>query len=71
MALAVIGVAVGLAGAALVTRALSRLLFGVTPSDPATFLVVSGILLGAAFAASCIPALRASRVQPASVLSNE
>ena len=71
MALAVIGVAIGIAGAALVTRALSGLLFGVTPSDPATFLLVSGILLGAAFVASCIPALRASRVQPATVLGND
>jgi len=71
MALAVIGVAIGIGGAALVTRALSGLLFGVTPSDPATFLLVSGILLGAAFVASCIPALRASRVQPATVLGND
>ena len=71
MGLAAVGVVIGLAGAALVTRALSSLLFDVTPTDPVTFVTVAAVLLGAAFVASGIPAIRATRVAPASVLGNE
>jgi predicted permease len=71
MALAAAGVVIGLAGAAIVTRALSKLLFDVTPTDPATFATVAAVLLGAAFVASAIPAIRAARVAPASVLGSE
>jgi putative ABC transport system permease protein len=71
MVLAAAGVAIGLVGAMLVTRALSGLLFGVKPTDPATFLIVAAVLLGAAFAASGIPAMRAARVEPVSVLAAE
>ena len=71
MALAAIGVALGLGGALVVTRALSGLLFGVKPTDPATLALVSAVLLCAAFVASGIPAARASRMEPAKVLGNE
>jgi putative ABC transport system permease protein len=60
-----------LAGALVVMRVLSRLLFGVKPTDPATFALVAAILLGAAFLASGLPAVRASRMEPAKVLGNE
>jgi putative ABC transport system permease protein len=71
MILVVVGIGVGLAGAALVTRALAKLLFGVTPLDSATFLAVAAILLTTAFAASYLPALRATNVRPGTVLGRE
>jgi ABC-type antimicrobial peptide transport system permease subunit len=52
-------------------RVLSRLLFGVTPTDPATFVLVAAVLLGIAAAASCIPALKAMRVDPIEALREE
>lgn len=64
LALTVTGIAVGIAGAAAVTRLLGGLLFGVTPLDPPTFLVVSATLVGVAMLASRIPARRATRVDP-------
>jgi putative ABC transport system permease protein len=59
-----IGLGVGLAGAFAMTRLLSDLLFKVRPIDPITFVAVSGILAGVALAASFIPALKATRVDP-------
>jgi len=53
------------------TRVLSQLLFGVTPTDPATFVLVAVVLLGIAVAASWIPALRAMRVDPIVALREE
>jgi len=58
------GVAAGAAGALLLTRLMSGLLFDVRPSDPLTFVVVSGILIAVALAASVLPGLRATRVDP-------
>jgi len=46
------------------TRLLRAELFGVKPSDPLTFAVVPVVLLAVALAGACIPALRASRVDP-------
>jgi len=71
MGLALLGVAIGIGGALLATRTLSKLLFGVTPTDPATFAFVAAVLLSAAFAASGVPALRASRTEPSKVLGSE
>src|SRR6266496_3909923 len=62
--LALTGAALGIAGAFAVTRLLSSLLFGVTPSDPLTFLVVSALLVFVAVLASWLPASRATRVDP-------
>jgi putative ABC transport system permease protein len=71
MVLALVGIGVGLIGALTLTRFLSTLLFGVTPTDPVTFLAVS-ILLGiVAFLASYIPARRATRVNPMVALRYE
>ena len=52
--LASTGVALGIAGAFAVTRLLSSLLFGVTPSDPLTFLVVSALLVFVAVLANTV-----------------
>jgi putative ABC transport system permease protein len=64
MALALAGVAIGLFGAFALTHALKSLLFGVTPTDPLTFLGVAAVLGAAAFAACYVPAHRASRIDP-------
>src|SRR6185437_5431449 len=64
MTLAAVGVIVGVAGAAALTRLATTLLFGVKPADPATFVAVSAFMLTVAAAASLIPARRATRVDP-------
>jgi len=71
MRLAVCGVALGLAGALALTRYLGSLLYQVRPFDPATFVVVSLILAGAALAACYVPARRAMRVDPMVALRYE
>jgi ABC-type antimicrobial peptide transport system permease subunit len=70
-ALAVPGVAVGLAAAFATTRLLRSLLFGVGASDAATFAVTAAAVLVAAIAASWIPAFRASRVEAVQALRHE
>ncbi|HYC53108.1 MAG TPA: ABC transporter permease [Gemmatimonadaceae bacterium] len=65
---AIIGVAVGLAGAFYLTRLMEKLLFGVAPSDPATFAMVAIFLAMVAFLASFVPARRATRVAPTEAL---
>ena len=69
--LAAAGVAVGLVAAAMGSRVLSALLYEVNPNDPATLLAVGLTLLGAAAAASWLPAWRATTVSPAEVLRGE
>jgi putative ABC transport system permease protein len=71
MLLAAIGVIAGLVGAAAATRAMERLLFGVTATDPFTFALASVALGVASLAATCIPAWRASRVAPVTALRTE
>jgi putative ABC transport system permease protein len=63
-AIAAIGMLIGLAGADVAARSLTTLLFGVTPSDPATFIGVSALLAIIAIAACAVPARRAMRVDP-------
>jgi predicted permease len=58
------GLIVGLVGAAMLTRFMRSVLFGVGTTDPATFVGVAAVLLGVAFLASWIPARRAARVDP-------
>ena len=66
--LAGIGAIGGLGAAAALTRVMSSLLFGIRPLDPATYLVVSLVLIVAAAIASYIPARRASAVDPVEAL---
>jgi putative ABC transport system permease protein len=65
------GVLVGLVGAWALTRAMVHLLVGISPSDPATYLGVTAVLLGVAFMACGIPAFRATRVDPIVALRHE
>jgi predicted permease len=67
----VIGVAIGLAGAAGSTRFLSGLLYEIRPLDPATLIGVSLLLAMVAAVASLIPARGATRIDPASALRSE
>jgi putative ABC transport system permease protein len=69
--LTVIGALIGLAGAFALTRWMSSLLFGVTATDPATYVIVLLVALGAALLACSIPAQRATRVDPLIALRYE
>ncbi len=71
LALSLIGVTIGIAGAFALTRLLRTLLFGVTPTDAATFIAVSLILLFVAMLACFIPARRATKVDPLVALRYE
>ena len=71
MLLAVVGVGIGVAGAALVTRYLTSLLFGVKPIDVMTFVGVALVLVAVALIASLIPARRATKVDPLNALRYE
>ena len=66
-----VGLLIGLAGAAALTRFLSSMLYGVSPMDPVTFATISGLLLAVAVLASYIPARRAARIAPMQVLRDE
>jgi predicted permease len=65
------GAVAGLAGALLLTRTMRGLLYGVSASDPVSFLAAIGLLILVGLAATCIPAYRASRVEPATALRQE
>lgn len=65
------GIAIGLAGAAMLTRSLGSLLYGVKPGDPITSVAAPAVLALVALGACALPALRASRVNPAEALRQE
>ena len=71
VALVAIGIVGGVAGAIALTRVMASLLFGVTTTDPLTFSSVCLILGVVAFAATVIPAFRATRVDPMVALREE
>jgi ABC-type antimicrobial peptide transport system permease subunit len=68
LALTGIGLSIGLALAWAGTRALQNVLYGVTAGDPSTYVAVVGLLAAIALLASYLPARRASRMNPISVL---
>ncbi|HZI61978.1 MAG TPA: ABC transporter permease [Pyrinomonadaceae bacterium] len=71
MIMALIGLVIGLIGALSLSRVMTSMLHGVSPTDPLTFAGVSIVLLGVALLACLIPARRATRVDPIVALRNE
>ena len=67
----VAGLIVGLAGAAGVTRVLQTFLFGVTPTDPIAFTIVTLLLMAVGLMAAWLPARRATRIDPCAALRAE
>ncbi len=68
---ALAGTAAGVAGALLLSRLMARMLYGVRPTDPATFGGVAAVLGLAALAATCVPASKATRIDPMAALRHE
>jgi predicted permease len=71
MTLALIGIAIGIVGALALTRLMTSMLFGVTPTDVTTFVVVCGGLMVVALLACYFPARRATKVDPLVALRYE
>ena len=71
MKLTLAGLGIGIAGALALTRLLSSTLFGVSPTEPLTYLAASAVLSVVALLASYVPARRASRVDPLTALRYE
>jgi putative ABC transport system permease protein len=65
------GIALGVAGSIVLTRLISNLLFGITPTDPITFIFVCMVLVLCALAASFVPARRATALDPTVALRSE
>ncbi|BAC90368.1 ABC transporter permease [Gloeobacter violaceus] len=71
MALALVGIALGLAASLAVARLLTGLLFGVSAADPATYVALSVLLCGVALVACYVPARKAAKVDPAVAMRYE
>jgi predicted permease len=71
VAVALIGLAIGLVAAAFATRILSAMIFDVAPQDPMTLVVVSVVLVAMALVATLIPSVQAARTNPARVMRAE
>jgi putative ABC transport system permease protein len=68
---ALIGAGIGMAASLAITRLLQTMLFGVKPTDPATFFLVGLLIVGVALLASYVPARRAIKVDPIVALRYE
>ncbi|WP_321473701.1 ABC transporter permease [uncultured Paludibaculum sp.] len=68
---ALCGIGSGLLGAVALTRVMSSLLYGIEPTDAATFAAIAGLLAGIALLASYVPARRAARIDPMTSLRSE
>jgi ABC-type antimicrobial peptide transport system permease subunit len=68
MRLVYIGTALGLTGALVASRAIEGLLFNVSPLDVRTFVVVPMVLIAVGLVAACVPASRATRIDPGEAL---
>jgi ABC-type antimicrobial peptide transport system permease subunit len=64
MKLALLGVAIGLAGAFVLTRLMASMLFGVEPTDATTYGAISALLIAVALLACYLPGRRATKVEP-------
>ncbi len=71
MALSLAGAVVGLVASYGLTRLLEKMLYGVKPTDPATFAIVAAVIAAVSFLACAIPALRATRIDPVIALRYE
>jgi ABC-type antimicrobial peptide transport system permease subunit len=71
MLLTLVGALGGLIGALLLTRVMTKLLYGVKPTDAATYATVAAVLCAVALAACWLPARRATRVDPIIALRSE
>jgi predicted permease len=69
--LTLIGAVLGILGAFVATRAITSVLYGVSATDPLTFVLVSGLLIGVALVACYVPSRRATKVDPLVALRNE
>jgi hypothetical protein len=71
LALVLLGLAVGIPSAVAASRLIASMLFGISPGDPTTTAAVSLLLLGSALFAGCVPARRATKVDPMVALRYE
>jgi ABC-type antimicrobial peptide transport system permease subunit len=71
LSIAVIGIVFGVIGALALARVTQSLLFGVSPTDPTTYVSVGAVILTVALAACMVPAQRAMRVDPLVAIRNE